>query len=71
MEKITGGRTSRTTKKMNVEVNTTEIKQEANAILGTKEKKLYYLIIGTGETKTIINVGLKTYENVTTIIKKK
>lgn len=49
---------------MKLEVLTTSVKQEANAVLGTKEKTLYYLIIGEGETKVLINVGEKTHENV-------
>ncbi len=49
---------------MLLEVNTTKVKQESNAILNTAEKTLYYLLIGQGETKTVINVGEKTYATV-------
>lgn len=49
---------------MVLNVETTKVKQEANATLGTNEKTLYYLIIGIGEGKTVINVGEKTYVTV-------
>jgi len=49
---------------MLMEVNTTKVKQEANGVLGTAEKTLYYLLIGTGENKTVLNVGEKTYVGV-------
>lgn len=53
---------------MLLEVNTTKVKQEGNAILNTAEKTLYYLLIGTGETKAVINVGEKTYVSVSKLI---
>lgn len=49
---------------MLLNIDTTKVKQEANATLGTTEKTLYYLIIGVGEGKTVINVGEKTYVTV-------
>lgn len=45
-------------------VNTTTVSQSANEVLGTKEKKLYYLIIETDKGKLIINVGEKTHDEV-------
>lgn len=46
-------------------VETTLVKQEANEVLGTKEKSLYYLIITNlkGE-KLVVNVGEKTHDSV-------
>lgn len=45
-------------------VTVTKVKQEANAVLNTEEKTLYYLIIGEGQGKAIINVGVKTYTTI-------
>lgn len=45
-------------------VQTTTVTQSANETLGTKEKKLYYLIIETDKGKLIINVGEKTHDEV-------
>lgn len=53
---------------MLLEVNTTKVKQDGNDILNTKEKTLYYLLIGTGENKAIINVGEKTYVTVSKLV---
>lgn len=49
---------------MKLEVTTTKVKQEANDVLGTKEKELCYLIIGEGNEKLVINVGQKTHDSV-------
>lgn len=49
-------------KKLNV--TTTTVTQTGSEELGTKEKKLYYLIIEDGVRKVIINVGEKTIEKV-------
>lgn len=54
---------------MKLEVTTTKVKQEANEVLGTKEKELYYLIIGEGDNKLIINVGQKTHDSVAILTK--
>lgn len=54
---------------MKLEVTTTSVKQEANAVLNTKEKELYYLIIGEGESKLVINVGQKTHDSVKELTK--
>lgn len=54
-----------------IEVNTTVTKQEANEMLGFAAKELYYLIIGEGENKLVINVGLKTHEAVKKLVTKK
>lgn len=50
---------------LNTVVTTTSVTQTANEVLGTKEKKLYYLIIknSTGESE-IINVGEKTHNKI-------
>lgn len=56
---------------MKQEVNTAKSTQPPIPEIGAKEKTLWYLIIGEGETKVIINVGEKTYEKVNTLIKKK
>lgn len=56
---------------MKVEVNTTEVKIPENKILGTKERSLYYLIIGEGDNKVQINVGHTTHVNVTNLITEK
>lgn len=53
---------------MLLQVDTTKVKQEANAVLNTTEKTLYYLLIGTGETKAVINVGEKTYATVSKLL---
>lgn len=45
-------------------VKTTEVSVVGNAELGTKDKKLLYLIIGEGVEKVVINVGEKTYKSV-------
>ena len=47
-----------------VTVKVTSVKQEGNEILGTKEKTLWYLVIGEGENKIQINVGEKTFNGV-------
>lgn len=55
---------------MLLQVDTTKVKQDGNAILGTNEKTLYYLLIGTGESKAVINVGEKTYATVSKLLAK-
>lgn len=57
-----------------MKISTTTVTQTANEILGTKEKKLYYLIIQTDRYETdnektereklVINVGEKTHNKV-------
>lgn len=42
--------------------------QSAIPELGTPEKTLYYLVIGHGEEKQIINVGQKTHDKVLNLI---
>lgn len=54
---------------MKLEVATTSTKQGANEVLGTKEKELYYLIIGEGESRLVINVGQKTHDSVKELTK--
>lgn len=52
-----------------MKIQTTSVTQTGNEILGTKEKKLYYLILenAAGEKETI-NVGEKTSEKVQKLI---
>lgn len=54
-----------------LEVKTTSVTQSANEMLGTKDKTLYYLIIGEGETNVTINVGEKTHKAVNNLTKGK
>lgn len=54
---------------MKLEVNTTSVTQTANELLGQKEKSLYYLIIGEGDKKLVINVGQKTHDSVKELTK--
>lgn len=54
---------------MKLEIQTTSVKQEANNILDTKAKTLWYLIIGEKENQVIINVGEKTFDKVNNAIK--
>lgn len=49
---------------MNATVTTTSVSQTGNEILGTKEKKLYYLLIQTPKGKITINVGQKTHDQI-------
>lgn len=53
---------------MLLNIDVTKVKQEGNEVLGSKEKTLYYLLIGTGETKAVINVGEKTYASVSKLV---
>lgn len=55
---------------MKIEVTTTSTKQEANDILGTPAKTIYYLIIGEGENKVVIHVGQKTHDSIKTLTTK-
>lgn len=49
---------------MNAKVTTTSVEVAGNEILGTKAKKLYYLIIETSKGKYNLNVGEKTHDEV-------
>lgn len=49
---------------MNAKITTTSVTQTANEILGTPEKKLFYLIIETPKGKMQLNVGQKTHDEV-------
>lgn len=48
-----------------MKIQTTSVEQTANELLGTKAKKLYYLLIENSLGKKItINVGEKTHDQV-------
>lgn len=49
---------------MNATVKTTSVTQSGNDVLGTPEKKLYYLLIETPKGKMNLNVGQKTHDEV-------
>lgn len=49
-------------------VNVAKSTQTAIPELGRKETTIYYLVIGEGENKTIINVGQKTHDKVMELI---
>ena len=51
-------------KKPNAHVLTTSVTQTANEVLGTKEKKLYFLVIETVNGKYQLNVGEKTHDEI-------
>lgn len=52
-----------------MKINTTSVKQEANAVLGTETKNLYYLIIENNiGKKLVVNVGQKTHDQVQQLI---
>lgn len=51
-------------------ITTTNVTQTANAVLGTGEKTLYYLIVeNSNGKKLVINVGLKTHDSVLELVK--
>lgn len=54
---------------MKLEVNVAKTTVQGNEVLGTKDKNLYYLVLGEGENKYALNVGEKTYETVAVMIK--
>lgn len=49
---------------MKTEIIATKLQTNTLTMDGTKEKTLYYLTIGTGEKKLILNVGEKTYNTI-------
>lgn len=50
-------------------IETTSVAQTANAVLGTPEKKLFYLIIKNSKgTRMIVNVGEKTHNQVNQLV---
>lgn len=58
-----------------MKIETTTVTQTGNAVLGTEEKSLYYLIVTANEGKTfaeklIINVGQKTHDKVKSMMEK-
>lgn len=54
---------------MKLEINTAKTTQSAIPELKREEKTLYFLIIGSDENKTVLNVGEKTYKTITETIK--
>ena len=56
---------------MKQEVKVTTNVQTAIPELDKGEKIMYYLIIGEGEKKVVINVGKTTYDNVKSLEKTK
>lgn len=59
-----------TTTVKNAQVKVTKITQTANAELESPEKTMYYLIIITDQGKKSINIGEKTFNDITEILKK-
>lgn len=57
--------------KMKIEVNTVKTSQLAIPELNRGEKQLYYLTIGEGDDKIVINVGEKTHLSVLNLISEK
>lgn len=51
-----------------MKVTTAKAEQTAIPELGKDAKTLYYLIVGEGEKKVIVNVGEKTYKGVQNLI---
>lgn len=48
-----------------MKISTTLVTQTANEVLGSKEKKLYYLVIENSKgKKLVVNVGEKTHDSV-------
>lgn len=54
--------------KMKHTVKRAKSTQSAISEIGREEKSLYYLIIGEGDNKVIINIGEKTYEKIGTLV---
>lgn len=53
-----------------MKIAVTTVTQTASEVLGTKEKKLYYLIVENNKGgKLIINVGEKTHNEVQRLVK--
>lgn len=50
-------------------VKTAESKQAAIPELGRDAKSLYYVIIGEGDERVIMNVGEKTFKGVNELLK--
>lgn len=49
---------------MKIEVKVAKATQSAIPEMKKEEKTVYYILIGEGETRTIINVGKATYNKV-------
>lgn len=54
---------------MKIEVKTAETVQTGNEVLGSKDKKLLYLVLGEGENKVVMNIGEKSYSAINKLIK--
>lgn len=53
----------------NATITSTSLTQTANAVLGTEEKTIYYLVVEGNNGKMTINVGKKTHDKVMEITK--
>lgn len=53
---------------MNAKIQVTSVTQTANEVLGTKERKLHFLVISTEKGNYKMNVGEKTIEEVSKLI---
>lgn len=54
-----------------ITVQVAESTQTGNEVLGTKDKKMYYLVLGEGTEKVTLNVGEKTYTGVKKLLENK
>lgn len=55
---------------MTTTVTVAKATQSAIPEMGREEKTLYYLIVGEGENKVVINTGEKNYEAIKNLEKK-
>ena len=55
---------------MTLEVSTTCNVIPENKVLGTKEKKVHYMVLDNGKEKVVINIGDGTVEKINKLLKK-